>query len=280
WRRLWALDPTAEAPRERAIALAENLGRLDEALAMLRDAAGDPRTGATRAACWLRCAELLAGPLGRPEEAVRAWRESLHLESEQPAARRALRATLERLGRIEEALATLRAEWRASSGEERIALAAHGADLAAAAHPDALASWLARLTADVPDDADLWQAIAGLLRRAGRLAACERALAEAARCQPDPATRVLLHRERAALLAGPLASPARARAALEAARADDPGHPDVLAALARLYAGADRPHERLEVLSARMAATPALAASLAREAAPLASALGEIERAA
>src|SRR5690606_27332882 len=34
WRRLWALDPTAEAPRERAIALAENLGRLDEALAM------------------------------------------------------------------------------------------------------------------------------------------------------------------------------------------------------------------------------------------------------
>src|SRR5690606_20441449 len=51
-------------------------------------------------------------------------------------------------------------------------------------------------------------------------------------------------------------------------------------ALDRLYARADRPRERLEVITARMLATPALRGALAREAAPLASALGETERAA
>lgn len=282
WKQLAELDPSADLPRERAVAVAERLGRLDDALALLRAAALDPRTGAARARCWTRCAELLAGPLGRSADAVAAWREALLLDPDQPGARRALRVALEALDRPVEALAELRAEWGASRGDERIALAAHGADLAAARAPDALPAWLARLVADVPDDASLWEAIAGLHRRARRWEACAHALAEAARCAPTAAWRGVLHRERASLLERALRDPGRACAALEAARAEDPTQPDALAGLDRLYASANRPRERLEILEARIAAAsaPALRAALAREAAPLASALFERDRAA
>lgn len=282
WLALCRLDPGAGEPRERAIALASGLGRLDEAAALLEQAASDPATGSARARCWSRCAELLAGPLGRPEEALRAWRESLLLEPEQPGVRHALRRALEALGRPEEALAELHGEWRSARGHARAELAAHGADLAATARPEALASWLARLVAEVPGDPALWEAIAALHRRTGRPAACERALAEAARCAPAPAWRAALQRERAALLAGTLASPEGARLAFEAALADDPGDPGLLAELDRLHATAGRTRERLEVLLARIAhaRTASLRAALAAEAAPLASALGELEPAA
>lgn len=279
---LCRLDPGAGEPRERAIELASRLGRLDEALALLEQAASDPATGSARARCWSRCAELLAGPLARPEEALRAWRESLRLEPEQPGVRHALRCALEALGRPAEALTELQAEWRVARGQERAELAAHGADLAATARPEALATWLARLVAEVPDDPVLWEAIASLHRRAGRVAACERALAEAARCAPAPAWRSALQRERAALLAAALGSPEGARRAFEAALADDPADPDVLAALDRLHAAAGRTRERLEVLDARIthARTASQRAALAAEAAPLAGAIGELERAA
>ncbi len=283
WIRLIALDATDREAREHAVALAIELGRLDDAVALLRSAAADARTGVDRAACSARCAELLAGPLDRPDEAIRSWRESLRLEPDQPEIRHRLRVALEAVGRIEEALSELRAEWRATADvAERTQLAAHGADLAAAALPSALGPWLARLVADEPDDPALWTAIAAVHARGGRAAACERALAEAARCAPDAAWRGALHRQRAVWLEGPLDAPSRARAALEGARREDSRHPDVLAALARIYTASDRPREGLEVLSVQLEETrhPALRSALARRAAPLASALGERERAA
>ncbi len=283
WIRRIALDATDREAREHAVALAIGLGRLDDAVALLRSAAADPRTGAERAACSARCGELLAGPLDRPDEAVRSWRESLRLEPEQPALRRRLRLTLEALGRVEDALSELRAEWRATADKaERAELAAHGADLAAAALPSALEPWLARLVTDEPDDPALWTAIADLHARGGRGAACERALAEAARCAPDAAWRCELHRRRAAWLEGPLDAASRARAALEEARRADPKHPHVLTALDRLYTASDRPREALDVLCERLetAEHRALRSAFARRAAPLAAALGERERAA
>lgn len=282
WIRVVALDASDEDARENAVALAIELGRLDDAVALLRSAAADPRTGSARSICWQRCGELLAGPLERPEEAVRCWREALLLEPEQAALRRRLRTTLEALGRSEDALAELRIEWRAAALPERAELAAHGADLAAAAVPGAVAAWLTRLVADEPADPTLWSAIAGIQARAGRAAECERALAEAARCAPDAAWRCALHRERAVWLEGALAAPGEACAALEAARHEDPRHPDVLTELDRLYAAAKRPRENLDVLCARLASLrhPVLRGALARRAAPLASALGETEQAA
>lgn len=282
WGHLVSLDPSADEPRDRAVAIARALGRDEQAVALLRGAAGDARTGPARAHCWALCAELLAGPLARPDEAVAAWREALRLEPERRTLRYRLRCTLESLGRPEEALAELREEWRAAEGEERIALAAYGADLAAGAHPGSLAPWLARLVADAPDDAELWEAIAGLHRRGGRFEACAQALAEAARCAVEPPRRAALHRERAVLLEGRLAAPGPARAAFEAALAEDPADADALAALDRLHAAAGRPRERFEVLRVRLAGArfAAQRAALAGEAAPLASALGERDEAA
>jgi tetratricopeptide (TPR) repeat protein len=236
WIRLVSVDATDRAARERAVALAIELGRLDDAVALLRSGAADPRTGAAaRARFSARCAELLAGPLRRPDEAARSWRESLRLEPEQPDLRHRLRTTLESLGRVDEALAELRVEWRATQdAQQRAELAAHGADLAAAAVPSALAPWLARVVADVPDDPALWTAIAAIHGRAGRAAAAERALAEAARWEADAAARCALHRQRAVWLEERLGAPARARAALEDARREDDRHPGVLEGLDRL----------------------------------------------
>jgi tetratricopeptide (TPR) repeat protein len=282
WIRLVSLDATDADAREHAVSLALDLHRIDDAVALLRSAATDRRTGAARVSCWTRCGDLLADRLGRPEEAVRCWRESLLLEPEQPALRRRLRSTLESLGCFEEALAELRREWRNAEGPERIALAAHGADLAATAVPSGLAPWLARLVADEPDDPTLWTAIADIHERAGRAAACEHALSEAARCAPDSAWRCALQRRRAWCLESVMADPGRACAALEAARLEDPDHPLVLEDLDRLYASARRPRESLDVLHARLAIVrhPALRGVLARRAAVLAASLGESEQAA
>ena len=275
WVRAAEHAPGDTSLRERALACALAVGRHEEAAVLLRAAATDPRSR-DRAALWRRCGELFAA--ARPAEAALAWSESLAIERAQPDLRRARRELLESLGRYEEALAELAVELETAAPAARAELAAHGADLAAQHQGAAAATpWLARLEAEPLDDADLWIAIARLHRQAGRPEAQERALARAAGLAADRASCAALHRERAALLETSPATRRRALAALEAARAQDPSHPDVLERLDRHYTEAARSRELLGVLEARMVRAPAVElGDLRQRAATCAEALGEV----
>jgi len=281
--RLATLDPRDAALRERAVARALAQARPETAVDLLRRAAADPRGGAQRVKLWARCAELLAGALAQPDASVDALRASLRLDAEQPELWHALRALLESLGRGDEALAALRGEWQTAASDDRVELAAHGADLALrSADPSALGAWLERLVAAVPDDAELWLRIAQIHAAGGRPAARERALAEAARHLRNDSPRCRdLHRERATVLERELAAPARAIGALEEARRLDPDHPELLSELDRLYTASSRPRELLDVLEARMArASGSTRRALERRAAACAESLGDAGRAA
>ncbi|MCX5736967.1 MAG: hypothetical protein NTZ61_00430, partial [Proteobacteria bacterium] len=279
WTRAAQLVPDDAALRERALASALAVGRREEAATLLRAAAADPRSR-DRAALWRRCGELFA--VVRPDEAVLAWRESLAIDRAQPDLSRARRELLESLGRIDEALAELSVEIETAPPGARAELAARGADLAAAHHGAAgAAPWLTRLEAESIDDADLWIAIARLHGQAGAPEAQQRALAEAARFATDRATCAALHRERAMLLDAEPATRGHALTALEAARAQDPAHPDVLERLDRRYTEAGRWRDLLGVLEARMARARGIElGGLRRRAAICAEALGEVSLAA
>jgi tetratricopeptide (TPR) repeat protein len=279
WMGAAALAPDDVSLRERAFACALSIGRDADAATLLRASARDPRSR-DRAALWRRCGELFA--TAQPSEAIAAWEESLVLDRAQPTLRRARRELLEAVGRSEEALAELTVEFASATPAERAELAARGADLAVAhAGAAAAAPWLARLEAERPDDADLWVAIARLHRLAQRTDAQERALGEAARRCTDRATAGALHRERAALLEAAPATHGRALAALEAARAQTPADPELLAALDRHYSERARWRDLLGVLELRMArANGAERGSLCRRAAACAETLGEISLAA
>jgi Tfp pilus assembly protein PilF len=279
WTRAAQLVPDDAALRERALACALAVGRREEAATLLRAAAVDPRSR-DRAALWRRCGELFADV--RPDEAVLAWRESLAIDRAQPDLNREQRELLESLGRIDEALAELSVEIETAPPGARAELAAHGADLAAAHHGAAgAAPWLTRLEAESIDDADLWIAIARLHGQAGAPDAQQRALAEAARFATDRATCAALHRERAMLLDAEPATRGHALTALEAARAQDPAHPDVLERLDRRYTEAERWRDLLGVLEARMARARGIElGGLRRRAAICAEALGEVSLAA
>jgi len=279
WVRAAEHAPDDASLRERALACALAVGRHEQAALLLRAAACDPRSR-DRAALWRRCGELFAAT--RPDEAALAWDESLAIERAQPDLRRARRELLESLGRHGEALAELEVEIESASPAARAELAAHGADLAAQHQgASAAAPWLARLEAEALEDADLWIAIARLHRQAGSADAQERALARAAGLSADRANRAALHRERAALLETSPATRGRALAALEAARAQDPAHPDVLERLDRHYTETARFRDLLGVLEARMlVARGVMRGELQRRAACCAEALGELSVAA
>ncbi len=279
WTRAAQLVPDDAALRERALGCALTVGRDEEAATLLRAAASDPRSR-DRASLWRRCGELLA--IARPDEAAVAWRESLAIDRAQPDLRRARREVLESLGRVDEALAELAVEFETAPGSARAELAAHGADLAAAHHgASGAAPWLTRLEAEPIDDADLWIGVARLHGRAGAAGAQQRALAAAARFAADRATCAALHRERAILLDAEPSTRGHALVALEAARTQDPAHPDVLDRLDRHYTESSRWRDLLGVLETRIARARGIElADLRPRAATCAEALGEVSLAA
>ncbi len=279
WVRAAQLTPDDAALREHALTASLAVGRHEDAATLLRAAARDPRSR-DRATLWRRCGELFA--IAQPQEAVLAWAESIALDPAQPDLRRARRELLESLGRIDEALAELVLEFDAAPPSARAELAAHGADLAAAQQGAASATpWLTRFEAEAIEDAELWIAVARLHGEAGAADAQQRALAQAARFSSERATRAALHLERAILLDAAPATRSRALAALEAARAQDAAHPDVLERLDRHYTDAARWRDLLGVLEARMArARDAVLGDLRRRAAICAESLGEVSVAA
>ena len=93
------VDPLQAAALARALELAEQLGRPDEQLRLLDARLGHPAPAAERAAWLEKRAELLAGPLSRPEEAVGSYTQVLALEPGRTRSSTALRVLLESLGR-------------------------------------------------------------------------------------------------------------------------------------------------------------------------------------
>ncbi|MCG8591995.1 MAG: tetratricopeptide repeat protein, partial [Proteobacteria bacterium] len=256
-------DLLAEAPAHgqahaRALALAERLGRNEETLALIENRLGHESRAPERAALLERRAQLLAGPLGRPEESLAAYREALTLAPDHVDTRRALRSVLESLGQWPEVLDCLFVEARYASEDERASVyeqAAHIASVQVSAN--AALPWLERLRRERPDDASVIARIADIHRQAGRHTALLRALEDELGLATNPARKRDLHLERARVFERELRSPPRAVHALEEARAVAPDDPETLAELDRVYAALERHPERADVLEARLASTPA-----------------------
>jgi tetratricopeptide (TPR) repeat protein len=231
--RVLQLAPRHRGALDAALALAESLGRGEDALALL-----DARIGACQSPHesgeWhQRKARLLAGALALPAAAIDSYRAALAVE---PAGRsgaelrRELAALLESEGRWSEWLDCEASRLADCAVAERAALVERAARTAwqrisaAAALP-----WLERLRVDRAEDPEVLAEIARAHRELGNREALVRALeAQAGAASGETAARC--HLERAALLreagergralaalvaAGPLPEALRQRASLE-----------------------------------------------------------------
>jgi golgin subfamily B member 1 len=250
-RRVLEIDPANAEAIDRALSLAAGLGDPEAHLALLDTTLARVRNPQLRARRLRERARLLAGPLGRPAVAAASFREALALAPEDGDARRGLRSALEAAGDVPGMLEALEAEAATLPVAERAGLYKEAADLAAARlTPAAVLPWLARLRELRPDDRKLLRRISETHRAIGSgadalLAALRAELAG----NPPPNERCALHLECARLLEAQGAA-GRAIAALEAARAIEPGRREVVAELARLYARAGRPRERADAIRA------------------------------
>ncbi|HEX2485088.1 MAG TPA: hypothetical protein VHQ66_07305, partial [Myxococcota bacterium] len=253
WRRVLELEPAHAEAGERALALAATLARPAEHLALLDDALARTRTRELRARRLRERAALLVGPLERPDEAAASLREALALEPDALEAHTGLRAALLAAGDVAGALAALEGEAAARPPEERAALYARAADLAAPRlGPAAALVWLERLRALQPRDRALLRRIREIRRTLGQRDALLAALRAELAADPPTGERCSLQIECSKLLAAEGAT-GRALAALEDARAADPHRLDVLVELARLYGIAGRERERAGALRALLA---------------------------
>jgi len=256
----WILEshPQHRDAFDRAVIVAERIGDPERVLGLLDRALEMPLPNPERASILERRAELVAGPLARPEQAVANLREVLSLDRSRSAARRMLRQELESLGRWPAALDCLFVEANEADPEERIALLEEAVEVAwTRINPDASLPWLARLRAERPEDPELLVRLADVHRRAGRFEAALRAHDAELALRSDPEQRRALHMQRAALLERELAAPGRAIVAYQNAlelAANGTDRSQVLAELDRLYASLDRHFERAEILEARIRA--------------------------
>jgi tetratricopeptide (TPR) repeat protein len=278
-RRVLEIAPGHAEALARASALAERLGDADTLEALLADAAARAATSGERAALLTRRAGLLAGPLGRADEALACYDAALRLDPRSEAALAGLREALAARGdwrgvlaSIERSVARLAPEAR----EPREALLREGAALAERhLDGDAVLPWLERLRQCRPEDPEVLARLAALHRAAGRHAALREVLDASLVLTPSGPERALLQLERARLLSRELAAPESALAALEDARVAAPDDPAVLEALETLYAAQQRPTEQLAILEQRLRlAAPAQRAGLHVRAAALARGLG------
>ncbi|HEX9244363.1 MAG TPA: tetratricopeptide repeat protein, partial [Anaeromyxobacter sp.] len=217
--RALALDPARAATRkamEGAAARADAFLDLARAYHSAADAAGADLK--TRKTLLRREAEILDRDLGKPEEAVRAWRALAELDPEDRGAAAALEACMARAGQQEELARELQARRARASGEERRALTAKLARLwhDAARFGPAAEVWRDALRAAPDDEEALWGLHAALEATEGARAAEERVqvLATLAARAKSPAERAALELARAEALLDPLGRPAEAAAAV------------------------------------------------------------------
>ncbi len=206
-----------------------------------------------RAAMLEQLGDLEAGPLDDVQAALTHFREALSLDPTRSSVRERLIEILASLGRHQELLDCLFLEAQQQRGEERCAIYERAAEIARnEISADAALSWLERLHAERPDDADTLRRIADVHRQAGRPEALLRTLEAQLELDPDDATRHALHCDMAGVLERDLAAPGRAALALEAAYAIDASDANVLADLDRLYDALGRHAERAQIIEERI----------------------------
>jgi len=231
--RVLQLAPRHRGALDAALAIAESLGRGEDALALLDARIAACQSPQESGEWHQRKARLLAGALARPAAAIDSYRAALSVDPGSGSGaelRRELVALFEREERWSEWLdaeASQLADWPAAERAVQIERAARTAwerISAAAALP-----WLERLRCERPEDPEVLAEIARAHRELGNREALVRALeAQAAAAPGGAASRC--HLERAALLreagekgralaalvaAGPHAEALRLRASLE-----------------------------------------------------------------
>ena len=191
-------------------------------------------SGASRAAAWVRLAELYLDRLGAPGRAGQCCEAALDLEPGHLAALhlleriRTLQGDRHRRAEVRSRLASALTEPAARAA---LMLAAN-ADRERVEGTGSAAELEEAMRLDPGDRA--FEALQRALARSGDHAAVAEALAARVEVERDPALRVALLHDLARLRERELRDPAGARAALEAALATDPAHLPVLADLGRL----------------------------------------------
>ena len=238
---------------ERALELARELGFAPVESGLLETRLERDLPADERAELLERKADLLAGPLDAPEASLPLYHEVLALDPARHGARRALRLSLEALGRWRAVLDCLHVEAEEAERDERAAIYERAAEIAAAhVAPDASLPWLERLRGERPQDALILARIADVHRQAGRYESVLRAIDDEIAITSDPYRTRDLHVGRARILERDMQAPGQAIAALERAREIAPDDPEVLAKLDQLYDATDRPRERAGVLELRV----------------------------
>ncbi|HEX9049155.1 MAG TPA: tetratricopeptide repeat protein, partial [Anaeromyxobacter sp.] len=241
--RALALDParvTVRKAMEGAAARADAF--LDLARAYRSAAQGGQGDLKSRKLLLRRVAEIFDRDLGKPEEAVRAWRALLELDPEDRGAVAALEACLARAGQQEELARELEARRGRAGGAERRTLSAKLARLwQDGGRFDAAAEIWRESLAEAPEDEEaLWGLHAALEATPGARAAEERCevLARLAARARGPAEKAALEVARAEVLADVLGRHSEAAdAAVEVLRRPAPGaaaRADATALLERL----------------------------------------------
>ena len=251
----WILDshPQHRDAFDRALGLAEQVADPQRTLSLLDRALAAPLTTSERVEMLERRADLLAGELASPEQAVVNLREVVALDKQRDSARHALRTQLERLGRWPAVLDCLFVDAMNAGDERRCEIFEEAAELAwTRVGPDASLPWLARLQAERPDDPELFARVAEVHRRAGRFEAALRALDEELARRDDAAERCELFLQRARLLERELHAPSRAIQAYREALSLSSEPSEILCELDRLYDLMGRPAERADILEARI----------------------------
>ncbi len=207
--RALALDPGRAATRkamEGAAARADAFLDLARAYRSAADAVGDDVRA--RKTLLRREAEILDRDLGKPDEAVRAWKALVAVDPDDRGAAAALEACMARAGQQEELAKELEVRRVKATGEERRALTAKLARLwhDAARFGRAAEVWREALRERPDDDEALWGLHAALEGAEGPRAAEERvqvlgALATRAKSPPE---RAALDLARAEALVEPL----------------------------------------------------------------------------
>lgn len=255
----WILDelPQHRDAFERAVALAERMDDPARVVALLDRGLGQTLPDRERADLLERRAELFAGPLDSPEQAVLAYREAVSLDRERPSTRAGLRAQLERLGRWPAVLDCLFVDAAAAPAEARRGIYEEAAEIAwARINPDASLPWLTRLAELDPEDPEIPARIAEVHRRAGRFEAALGALDREIALRSDASERCGLHLQCARMLERELHSPARAIEAYRKALALSRDPDEILLELDRLLDLMGRPAERAEILARRVERAP------------------------
>ena len=252
-RRVIELDGDHEAAFASAQQLAGTLQRYDEQLELV-DRRLELRLSTARRLDLLELrADLLAGPIGAPEAAVGAYREVIALDPDRRGARASLRAVLEDLGRWSAVLDCLYLDADGAGPDEKAAIYERAVEVATVhVGQDAALPWLERLRAVRPEDPLVVARIADVHRRAGRFESVLRAIEDELVLTHDPERERDLHLGRARILERDMQAPGRAIAALEAAHALDPRHPEILRRLDELYDLAGRARDRAAIVEARI----------------------------